>query len=163
MIELDETMYTLLRAALASSIALGSIVAEVRTGRIPNGVTLGGLLAVVATTLATGRVLDALVAISIVVVPLGWAFLRRLVPGGLVKLAVALGASVGSRGALVLVLAVGLWVALETWQANQDAARRERLRLPYEPPPPLRSSPRLAVFALVGLCVSVAIERHTGG
>lgn len=160
MIEIDDVTYAALRTLLAGSVAVAAMVSESRTRRIPNAITLGGLLVVILVYLSVARAFDAFAALVIVAVPFFWAFSRHFLHGGGVKLAITLGACLGPWGALVLVFGAALWFAWGTWASNREHERRRRLGLPAELTPAVHSSPRLALLALAGLGLSTAIDLH---
>lgn len=89
----------------AAALLLASAAAffDLRTGRIPNAVTLPAIA--LGLLLPDGSALGALTCAAL---PL-WLFLRRHLGGGDVKLLVALGALLGARAGLAVeALAIGL-------------------------------------------------------
>ncbi len=122
---------------------------ELRTGHIRNPVTLGGLVLALFVAAFMGHFLDALGGLLLVAVPLLFAFWYRVLPGGAVKLAMALGACVGAIGAPVIVLGTALVLAVTLVP---------QMRRPLKPPTNERrpSSPWLSLLAVLGFALSAA-------
>lgn len=145
---MTEMQGVILRGALLTVILVLAVSSELRTKHLPNLLTLGGLVAALAAAAFTGHLLDALGGFVVVAVPFLFAFSRHWLHGGGVKLALALGASVGLVGAPVIVLGAA-FVFLG------GRALRSR-KPPTEIGPKVDSSPWLAAFSVLGFALSAA-------
>jgi hypothetical protein len=137
----------LVRFVMTLGFALIAWGFETRTEHIPNALTLGGLLPAVAVALLFGRGQDALAGAALAFIPAYMVFRYHLIAGGAVKTALLLGASGGIVVGAVLGTAAAL-VGLVRW-GQLVLAERRKVKLMIEPP--IRSTPRLFVIALVGL------------
>lgn len=105
---------------------------DVRSRRLPNALTLGGLavgLALAAVRFGTDGFTDALAASGICVLIMLLPFLVRAAGGGDLKMLAACGTLVGTRGVLFLFVATsfsGLAVAVAMLAARRASAPRLR-------------------------------------
>ena len=103
---------------------------DIRSRRLPNVLTLGGLvggLVLAAVRYGTDGLVDALTAAGICVLILLLPFFLRAAGGGDLKMLAACGSFVGVRGVLLLFVAMsfsGLVVALVMLVARQASAHR---------------------------------------
>jgi hypothetical protein len=140
-------------ARWAATVILGTMAIgfELRTKLIPNWLTLGGLVPVLALAFLTNRLGDALEGWLLAGAVGVWLFGRQVLAGGGVKTAALLGAAagVGGGGALAIAgLLFGAGVLL--WQ---------RFSRPEKLWPAVPSSPISFVTVLVGLAIQVALSR----
>lgn len=137
----------LVRFVMTLGFALIAWGFEARTERIPNALTLGGLVPAVTVALLFGRGEDALAGAALALIPAYMVFRYRLIAGGAVKTALLLGTSGGVVVGALLGGAAAL-VGLLRWGRLVRAERR-KVKLMIEPS--FRSAPRLFVIALLGL------------
>lgn len=124
--------WTILRAALLAPWLVALCVKDVKTRRLPNALTLGGLAAGLLVQLGWGGVaglLDGLLAAGVCVLFLLVPFLVRAAGAGDLKMLAACGAFVGARHVLLLLIAVsfaGFFVAVGMLATRKVGAARIR-------------------------------------
>jgi Flp pilus assembly protein protease CpaA len=116
----------------ASTLALGAaaVALELRTRRIPNGLTLGALLPTFAAAWALGRFGDAVTGFLVAGAFGIWVFNTRVLAGGGVKTAAMLGAAAGAAGGVALACAM---VVLAATSAVMERRGKEMGQWPSTP------------------------------
>ena len=132
--------------AAALLLALTAAVCELRTGHIPNGLTLPAAPAALALGLYQDRLAPALLGLFVAVVIGAVVYRANLIGGGLVKLGFALGGLVGPLHIAAIAAAVAL-----VFLAVQGA---RRLRASTPAPMVLRGSPIVFVVLVAVLGAS---------
>jgi len=125
-----DQIWTLAVLALSAPWLVVLCRMDVRSRRLPNALTLGGLavgLAVAAARCGTDGFTDALVASGICILVMLLPFLVRAAGGGDLKMLAACGALVGTRGVFFLLVSMsfaGLVVAIAMLLARRASAPR---------------------------------------
>jgi len=146
---MSELEVALVRAGVVAITLVAAADFELRTGDIPNIVSLAALIVGVvvgATTHTTALALAGMVALG---GPAVWAYSRGALGGGGAKLGIGLGACLGLIGAVVTLAlgAVGLMALARRGRAWGKLNRPVRR---------LASAPRIAIFAALGVVTNIA-------
>ena len=144
----------LFRAGLVAIGLLTSVEFEKRTGEIPNLVPLVAIVAGIAAGAYAGTALASLAGLAILGIPAILAYTREALRPDAAKLAVGLGACLGTEGALVTLVFGAIWV-------NALAGRKAEWKKLHKPMPRIDAAPRIAVLATMGAGSSLAYALAT--
>ncbi len=140
---MSELEIALLHSGLVAIALVTATDFERRTGEIPNLVPLASLVAGLAAGAYTGTLAATLGGAAILGVPAILAYTRDALRPDAAKLALGLGACLGTTAVVVTLILGAVWV----WGL---AGRRESWKKLHKPMPRLAAAPRISVLAGIG-------------
>ena len=146
---MSELEIALVRAGVVAITLVAAADFELRTGDIPNVVSLAALLVGIVVGAATETTALALTGMVMLGGPAVWAYSRGTLGGGGAKLGIGLGACLGLVGAAVTLVLGAIWIIALS-------RRAQAWRKLNRPVPRLASAPRIAVFAALGVVSNIA-------